>query len=1033
QTKSFQAQVTPANAQDKTYSFYSKDTGIAGVDSALGNAIGVAKGQTQICVVTNDGSFEDCANLTVFQQAESLSFSPASLTLMAGTQANITASVLPSSADFKGVSFSSSNPNIFTVSSSDASSGSVTGVSAGQATLNAVSEDGFATGSVSVTILPRPEQVSISPQNPSLKTGRSLTFSSSVLPENTPDNKVRYSSSDPQIATIDAQTGLVMGVSAGQVTIQAETTVSHKTGQTTLTVRQSVEGVTLTSDKTDLDVGQSTQLQLSVSPDNAYDKSVIYSSSAPSVASVDNQGSVKALSKGSVTITVTTNDGGFTDSVTLQIIKRVTGVTVSPKSLSLEKELAYDLTALVEPLDADERGVIWQSSAPSIVSVDSSGQITARQIGQANITVKTLDGNFIDTSVITVVSEFVPVQKINLTPSNPIEINLGGQQTLSAEVLPANATDKSVKYTTTNPSVATVLQSGLITGVGTGIASIGVSSDMRSGVVVWAQVSVGEPFVSVTKVDMSHKNLQLYTNDEFLLTAQITPANASNKTVFYTSSDDSIVSVTPNGEGGINGLVKAHKAGAAVVTVRTQDGNYESSCQITVLQPSVPVSGVRMEVTNANLEVNQTYWLVSTVLPQNASNKTVIYSSVNSNIASVESNGRVTARSPGITVISVTTQDGGYKAFCEVIVTEPYVFVTSVKFAQNNLNLAVGQYQILQYQVLPENASNKQVSFSSSNSDIVSVSQNGTITGLSAGSASITVTTADSSFTDVCQVTVLTNIVPAQSLTLSPKDVQLSINETFQPTATILPENTTFKTLQYTSKDSGIASVDQNGVITAKKQGVTKIVATVVESNNVKDFITIKVYDKNLTYIIQDVSKSDVAYSSVLEMYKYNITSGCTSKRVLNIITTKYCPNDSIKRQQMGAFLYNIEGKPDFVPPAKSPFKDLPVTSQFYKEIMWGVSQGIWNGYSDGSFRPNIYITRAQLAATLYRYYGSPDVILPAKTPFKDVSEKSEFYKAIIWGVNNKIITGYADGTFKPSKNCSRAQSAMLFMRSIGQ
>lgn len=151
-------------------------------------------------------------------------------------------------------------------------------------------------------------------------------------------------------------------------------------------------------------------------------------------------------------------------------------------------------------------------------------------------------------------------------------------------------------------------------------------------------------------------------------------------------------------------------------------------------------------------------------------------------------------------------------------------------------------------------------------------------------------------------------------------------------------------------------------------------------------------------------------------------------------ITTGYAdgtfkPRASVTREAFAAFLYRLAGKPQISLPTKSPFKDVPKSAQFYKEIVWLSNQGITNGWSDGTFRPKAKISREAVAAFLYRFEGRPSFTPPAKSPFTDVTRSSQFYKEVTWLARSGITTGYADGTFKPKNSVSREAIAAFLHR----
>ena len=158
-----------------------------------------------------------------------------------------------------------------------------------------------------------------------------------------------------------------------------------------------VTGVTLSQSSLSLTKGNSASLTAAVSPDDADDKSVTWTSSSPQTAKVDANGRVTAVAAGTAVITVTTSDGGYTATCRVGVSeedKKVTGVTISKTSLTMEAGQTQTLTAAVAPTDAKDRSVTWASSNAAVASVDSNGRVTALSAGAAEITVKTADGGF---------------------------------------------------------------------------------------------------------------------------------------------------------------------------------------------------------------------------------------------------------------------------------------------------------------------------------------------------------------------------------------------------------------------------------------------------------------------------------------------------------------------------------------------------------------------------------------------------------------------------------------------------------------
>ncbi len=139
-------------------------------------------------------------------------------------------------------------------------------------------------------------------------------------------------------------------------------------------------------------------------------------------------------------------------------------------------------------------------------------------------------------------------------------------------------------------------------------------------------------------------------------------------------------------------------------------------------------------------------------------------------------------------------------------------------------------------------------------------------------------------------------------------------------------------------------------------------------------------------------------------------------------------PSASVTRGQLAVMLYKDAGSPEFTPPAVSPFKDLPTTHSFYKHITWLVDQGLIKGYGDGTFRANTALTRGQVAVVLFQA-TDPEFTPPASSPFPDVPTSHSFFKHVTWLEENGVVKGYGDGTFRPGTALTRGQIAVILKK----
>ena len=259
----------------------------------------------------------------------------------------------------------------------------------------------------------------------------------------------------------------------------------------------------------------------------------------------------------------------------------------------------------------------------------------------------------------------VPVTGVQVSPTS-ISLEVGGTVTLSANVLPSNATNKAVAWTSSNRSVATVDGSGKVTAVAAGEAVITVvTSDGGFTASSTITVSSSAPVpVPVESISLDQTDLTLTVGGTATLTATVLPENADNKNVTWTSSNSSIATVDANGK------ITAVAPGLAVVIATTVDGGKVATCAVTVTNPAVPVQSVSLDKTTLDLNIGENATLVATVLPENADDKTVTWTSSNTAVATVDATGKVTAIAAGEAVITVTTTDGGKTATCTVKVND---------------------------------------------------------------------------------------------------------------------------------------------------------------------------------------------------------------------------------------------------------------------------------------------------------------------------------------------------------------------------
>ena len=378
----------------------------------------------------------------------------------------------------------------------------------------------------------------------------------------------------------------------------------------------------------------------------------------------------------------------------------------------------------------DLSGTIGKLQADNNVTVKGYGRIDEKS---GNVTVE--PGVKIGVTSVT-------LDKTDLT------LDVNDTEKLTATVNPNDATNKTVTWKSDKPEIVEVDSNGNVTAKAAGTATITATADGKSAS---CKVTVnGQPAtVPVQSVGLNTNKVELSVGEENKLVATVTPEAATNKEVTWASSTPEVATVDQDGK------VVAQKPGNATITVTTKDGNKTATCEVTVKETPVAVTGVGLNTNKVELSVGEENKLVATVTPEAAANRDVTWNSSKPAVATVDSTGKVVAQAPGTTTITVTTVDGNKTATCEVTVKETPVAVTGVGLNTNDLKLSAGEGNQLVVTITPQHATNPKVTWKSSASEVATVDANGKVIAQAPGTATITVTTEDGQKTAACTVTVL--------------------------------------------------------------------------------------------------------------------------------------------------------------------------------------------------------------------------------------------------------------------------------------
>ncbi len=351
-----------------------------------------------------------------------------------------------------------------------------------------------------------------------------------------------------------------------------------------------------------------------------------------------------------------------------------------------------------------------------------------------------------------------------------------------------------------------------------------------------------------------------------LIDVEGNPINDSNSNV--TSSNkapDNILS---------NILSNVNKTSNSNITSNENKTSNDNSSSNT--NRNIRVTGVSINEQNVTMYIGQTSSVSATVTPENATNKSVTWKSSDTNVVVVDNNGRLDAKKVGTANIIVTTNDGFKTSTVKVTVVAQSIPVTGVKLNTSSMTLSKNGKSILKATITPSNATNKEVTWKSSNTSVATVDQNGTVTAKNYGTANITVTTNDGKKTATVKVDVPQP--PISSISISLKSNTVYVGSTSKADISYYPTDAANKTVTWTSSDTSVATVSQFGQIKGISYGVATITAITPNGKKANKVIKVEHNPNDYSIIMNPVytfagkdtsTKILVGYN--LEVRKYNI------------------------------------------------------------------------------------------------------------------------------------------------------------------
>ncbi len=625
--------------------------------------------------------------------------------------------------------------------------------------------------------------VTVTPASVTLEAGKTVSLKAAVVPETAADKTVRWESENPAVADVTAS-GVVTAKAAGETSVTAVTTDGNYRASCLITVigKTDVTGVRI--DETfPVPVGKEVGLNYAVLPTDASVKTVLFTveEGKEDVLTLEdsNRGIVKGVAVGTAQVTVTTAEGGYSDSCAVTVYRAAEKVTITADgyeaAAGLEAGLTLALTATVSGEPTYDT-VFWATSDPQTAAVDADGTVTAKEPGTVTVRASLHPFNNPDYPAdvtaeikIDIVAGSAAVESVAINEGETVAMFKGETKQLTCTVNPPNASEKTVVWSVTEgvDVVSVNADTGEVTALGPGRATVTVTSRSDAAKSDSCTVTVRE---AVTAVRLNSDSLLLKLTEggkTETLTATVEPGEATDRSVRWTAVPDGIVSVE-------NGTVTALKAGTATVRAESvsNPGVYDE-CEVTVISPvtQITLNHSVYPAAPETFEVGLDFVLSAAVTPGDATDKRLTWSVSPENIVSLDvATGTVTALKAGTATVTVSAADGfGASASCDITVSSATAAVTKIVLNRESVNLYKGKSYRLTASVEPPNAAVKTVTWSLEGGDVpATISNDGLLSGNSnAGTAMFTVkaTAGDASgVTATCEVTVRTELIPAGAL-----------------------------------------------------------------------------------------------------------------------------------------------------------------------------------------------------------------------------------------------------------------------------
>lgn len=407
--KSQQLKVTvkPRTVKDKKFTLSADDETVVQI---RGNTVSGARPGTAVLTVAShkDPSAAVQYRVLVIQPVTRIAITAPDKSVAVGKTITLAASILPEDAAMKGVTWESANEQIATVDAN----GTVTGLKRGKARINAVAADGSnIRANINIQVTQDAQEITLDKQDVNVDVGRNTVLKATVLPKDTDDKKVVWSSTDESIATVNSQ-GRIAGVALGECEVICTSAANGEIqARATVHVKQPVTKVSFTGAPT-IYAGESARLTVVIEPENASNKAVTFRSGNEKILTVSEDGTINAVKAGETYVNVVTQDGSNRQArIKIKVFQHVTGVHMRRRTAYIDINTSSKTSAVLEPSNATNQNMTWESADPYIATAEAVARQTNRvsirgvSRGETIVTGITEDGGF-PTSIVVKVGDW---------------------------------------------------------------------------------------------------------------------------------------------------------------------------------------------------------------------------------------------------------------------------------------------------------------------------------------------------------------------------------------------------------------------------------------------------------------------------------------------------------------------------------------------------------------------------------------------------------------------------------------------------